>query len=160
MKYHRCTPSGCNGIGIITFEIMAKTQFLTKLCLIFRYLQRTIYSLETMILLKRVFKKRIGWHLIGWWEQLFYFKNTLIFFAIPPLNISRGGARKKCIILNLEKTTLPFLRKIFIFVGIHSVFLNYISRAKFFGVKIYFSSGKSQIFVFRTNFIFGRTFFK
>ena len=59
LKYHRYTPSGCNGTGIRKFEFMAKAQFLTKLCLIYRYLQRTIYYLETMIWLKRGFKKSI-----------------------------------------------------------------------------------------------------
>ena len=132
MKYHRCTPSGCNGIGIITFEIMAKTQFLTKLCLIFRYLQRTIYSLETMILLKRVFKKRIGWHLIGWWEQLFYFKNTLIFFAIPPLNISRGGGKKKVYYTQPWKNYLTIFEENFYICGYSFSFLKLYFEGKVF----------------------------
>ena len=134
MKYHRCTPSGCNGIGIITFEFMAKTQFLTKLCLIFRYLQRTIYSLETMILLKRVFKKRIGWHLIGWWEQLFYFKNTLIFFLPPPPPLTNlgGGGKKKVYYTQPWKNYLTIFEENFYICGHSFSFLKLYFEGKVF----------------------------
>ena len=90
-------------------------------------------------------------------------------FCPPPLNISRGEARKMCVILNHEKNYLTnngyFGGKFLHFGAFFRLrqicvrkILNLYFRGKFYFLWAIFSLGKSKVFVLEANFVFGGFF--